>query len=263
VVVFVSGQGSRSTLTQADLTFSGGVVQVIDSLLIPPTNITETTQAFNLTSFEGALYAANKLPAASTAPNVTFFAPWNDGFQALGPAITSMTSDQLANIMDYHRLDQVVYSTGLTNGTKFVTNQGENLTILHSGNNVYVNSAQLLTTDILIANGVIHVIDNVLNPQGSSAQPNPAIASQAPVYASASEATNLPFTSALPCTVSCPVTTHASSSTTGAAAKTTGGATTTSFSSSSSKGHAAAMARETGFHAAGLMVALGGAVMLI
>lgn len=260
VVVFVSGQGSRSTLVQGDLEFTGGVVQVIDSLLIPPSNITATTQAFNLTSFEGALYAADRLTSDAATKNLTFFAPWNAAFQALGPAISSMTSDQIAEVVDYHTLPQVIYSTGLTNGTKYVTAQGENITVLHSGNNVYINSAQLLQSDILIANGVIHMIDNVLNPQGPDSQPNPLIASQAPVYASASQVNDLPFTSAIPCSTSCPVTTHASTST-GVGAKTSH--TSTSVQTSKSKGVGAAVARETGFHAAGLMVALGGAVMLL
>ncbi|KAN0119802.1 FAS1 domain containing protein [Hyaloscypha variabilis] len=260
VVVFVSGQGSRSTLTQADLSFTGGVVQVIDSLLIPPSNITDTTTAFNLTSFQGALYAGDRLPIDSTTPSVTFFAPWNAAFQALGPAISTMTSDEIGQIMDYHMLPQVVYSTGLTNGTKFITAQGENLTVLHSGNNIYINSAQLLQTDILIANGVIHMIDNVLNPQGPGAQPNPTIATQAPVFAGATSVTNLPFTSDIPCTSSCSVSTHSSSST-AVNAKTT--PTTTSVYTSKSKGVGVAVARETGLHAAGLMVALGGAVMLL
>ncbi|PMD65199.1 fasciclin domain-containing protein [Hyaloscypha bicolor E] len=258
VVVFVSGQGSRSTLTQADLAFTGGVVQVIDSLLIPPSNLKTTTTAFNLTSFQGALYAANRLPLDSTTQNATFFAPWNEAFQALGPAISSMTSDQIAQVMDYHLVPQVIYSTNLTNGTQYLTAQGENLTVRHSGNNVFINSAQLLQADILIANGVIHVIDNVLNPQSPSAQPNPTIASQAPVFASASSVNNLPFTSDIPCTTSCPVTSHTGTSSVGAKTQ-----TSTSVSTSKSKGLGAAVARETGYHAAGLMVALGGAVMLL
>ncbi|KAE8450265.1 hypothetical protein EG329_006693 [Mollisiaceae sp. DMI_Dod_QoI] len=267
VVVFVSGQGSRSTLTQADLMFTGGVVQVIDSLLIPPTALTNTTQAFNLTAFEGSLYESNQL-STFEAPNVTIFAPQNDAFQALGPAISGMTSDELATVMDYHLLsNQVTFSTSMTNGSKWLTQQGENITVLHSGNNVYINSAQLLTSDILIANGVLHVIDNVLNPQGPGAQPNPAIASQAPVFASASEANSLPFTSAIPCTSACPVT---STSGTGSVTSTAGAKTsdatakTTSVKTSSSKAMGAALARETGFNkAAGLMVALGGAVMML
>lgn len=249
--------------------FNGGVVQVIDSLLIPPSNLTQTVTAFNLTSFEGALYTAGKLETASNTANTTIFAPQNDAFQALGPAIQNMTIEELGTVLDYHLIPQVVYSTGLTNGTKFLTVQGENITITHDGNNLYINSAQLLTADNLCANGVIHVIDNVLNPQGPGAQPNPAIASQAPVFASASAVSSLPFTTAIPCTSSCPVT---STSATGSGSVTSSGSgtkatsvagskSTSSVSTSSSKGVAAA--RETGFHAAGLMVALGGAVMMI
>jgi transforming growth factor-beta-induced protein len=178
-----------------------------------------------------------------------------------------MTSDELATIMNYHLLPQIVYSTGLTNATKFLTQQGENISVLHSGNNVYINSAQLLQTDILIANGVLHVIDNVLNPQGPGAQPNPALATQVPAFASASSVDYLPYTSALPCTVSCPVSSTSGKSESVTSSKgagaTSASAATTSQSSSSSKALGAAMARETGFGAAGLMVALGGAVMLI
>lgn len=130
-------------------------------------------------------------------------------------------------------------------------------------NNVYINSAQLLDPDILIANGVLHVIDNVLNPS-SSPVPNPSLETQLPAFAAASAVTNLPFTSAIPCSVSCPV-----SSTSGVSAATTAktsAKTTTTVASSSSKALGVAMARETGFAGmgkAGLMVALGGAVMLI
>jgi uncharacterized surface protein with fasciclin (FAS1) repeats len=240
------------------------VVQVIDTLLIPPTNITDTANAFNLTAFEGALYAAGLIGTALNTPNLTIFAAANEGFQALGPAITSMTSQELAQVMKYTILPQVVYSPGLTNNTKFLALNGENITIMHNGNNLYVNSAQLLISDILIANGVIHVIDNVLNPQGPNAQPNPQIGTQAPVFASASMATNLPFTSSIPCTVSCPVSitsaTSASSETSSAA--TNAANTPTSVFSSSSKAQAA-MARETGFGSAGLIIALGGALLMV
>jgi len=267
VVVFVSGQGSRSTLTQADLMFTGGVVQVIDSLLIPPTNITQTTAAFNFTGFEGSLFAADIMDAVAVQPNVTLFAPNNDAFQNLGPAISQMTSEQLATVMNYHILNEEVFSTALTNGSKFLTAQGEKISVLHSGNNVYINSAQLLASDILIANGVIHVIDNVLNPQGPGAQPNPDIASQAPVYASASKVANIPFTSSIPCTTDCPVSsisqTGSETDTAGAKATTTGKSSSSTITTSKSTGIGAAVAQQTAFGAAGLMVALGGAVMMI
>lgn len=246
--------------------FTGGVVQVIDSLLIPPANLSQTLNSFNLTSYQGSLYAAGKNATYTNTPNVTIFAPNNAAFQALGPVITSMTSDQLATVLDYMLIpNQVIYSTGLTNGTKFATAQGGNISVLHSGNNVYINSAELLNSDILIANGVLHVVDNVLNWQGPGAQPNPAIPSQAPVFASASLVSNLPFTSNIPCSTKCPApsstsksSSSSSKSTSSVRGKSTGGVTTTS-----SKAAAAPMARETGFGAAGLMVALGGAIVML
>ncbi|PMD53621.1 fasciclin domain-containing protein [Hyaloscypha bicolor E] len=249
VVALVGGQGSRSTLVQGDLPFTGGVVQIIDALLVPPGNITITCQEYNFTSFEGALYAADVLAKDSTTANLTIFAPQNAAFQALGSAITSMSSSDLAKIMDFHTLNEVIYSTSFENNTEFTTIEGGKLTVSRTGNNaIFINSAQLLAPDIMIGNGVLHVVDNVLNPS-SSGTPVESLATQMPVFASASSVTNLPFTSNI--LVS---TTSASGG--------TALPTTTSVKSSSSKALAAAIARETGF-AAGLMVAIGGAAMLI
>ncbi|RDL36556.1 Uncharacterized protein BP5553_05908 [Venustampulla echinocandica] len=250
-----------------DLKFNGGVVQVIDSLLIPPSNLTDTTNSFNLTAFEGALYATKKIENVTASKDITIFAPQNSAFQNLGPAISNMTIEQLSSVLDYHIIASgVSFSSNLKNGTKLTTRQGGNITVLHSGNNVYINSAQLLTSDILLSNGVLHVIGNVLNPEGPGAQPNPQIESQAPVFASATPVENLPFTSAIPCTTSCPVTDASSgtgTATSGATKPTSAGAKSSGVHSSSSKALGAAMARETGFGTAGLMVALGGAVMMI
>jgi transforming growth factor-beta-induced protein len=244
-----------------DLLFDGGVVQVIDALLIPPTGVADTANSFNVTAFEGALYTSGIIGAAQAAPDVTIFAAANSGFQALGPAITSMTSQELTKVLDYTILPQVVYSTELTGGAKFRTLNGENITITAEGNNVYVDSAQLIQTDILIANGVMHIIDNVLNPQAINNPPNPKIGTQVPVFASASMVTDLPFTNSVPCT-SCQASTIVSNSepTTPAAANASG--SPTSLSSSSSKARAA-IAKETGFGAVGIMAALGGAVLMV
>ncbi|POS87697.1 hypothetical protein EPUL_000452, partial [Erysiphe pulchra] len=249
-VIFVSGKGERSTLTQPDLAFTGGKVQVINSILIPPSNITETAKSFGLDSFRGALYASGRVSNLIDNPNLTIFAPNNQAFEVIGPAITKMTIQELGSIIDYHILPELVFSTALINQTSFITKQGQGVKILHSGNTIYVNSAQLVSTDILLANGVLHVIDNVLNPQATGVQPNPEIASQAPVFFGASEVDEPPFTSAIPCTVSCPQTLSTSTSATPSAKN--------FFRTSSSKALGAVIPRETAVtKAAGLMIALG------
>jgi uncharacterized surface protein with fasciclin (FAS1) repeats len=252
VVSLVGGQGSRSTLVQGDLPFTGGVVQIIDSLLVPPGNITITSQEYNFTSFEGALYAADVLDSDLTTSNLTIFAPQNAAFQALGSAITSLSSSDLAKVMNFHTVpNSVLYSPSFLNNTVLTTLEGGKLTISRTGNNaVFINSAQLLAPDIMIGNGVLHVIDNVLNPS-SSGTPVESLATQRPVFTSASSVTNLPFTSAIP------VTTSSAS----VSVVTETGKTTTSVKTSTSKAEVA-RARQTGFKA-GLMVAIGGAAMLI
>lgn len=52
----------------------------------------------------------------------------------------------------------VGYSTGLTN-TTLTTVNGETLKITIENGNVFVNSAKVITPDVLVANGVVHVID--------------------------------------------------------------------------------------------------------
>lgn len=241
---------------------------MIDSLLIPPVNLTTTTTSFNLTSLEGAMYNTSRAANYTLTPNVTIFAPNNDAFESLGPAITNMSTSQLASVLDYHVLPNIVaYSSSLTNGSVFATrNGGENLTITGAGNNVWINNALLLQADILIANGVLHIIDDVLNPQGPGARPNPQIGDQGVAYASASEVPELPFTSYIPCTVSCPVTTSSTAtvaSATGGGGPLAGVSTTgTAFSTRSSKGVAAtALPRRRGAEVLGVGVAVLGFVL--
>lgn len=62
------------------------------------------------------------------------------------------------------RLDHVVegtvaYSSMLEDGANLTTLGGENVTISIEDGNVFVNSAQVTMPDVLVSNGVVHVID--------------------------------------------------------------------------------------------------------
>jgi uncharacterized surface protein with fasciclin (FAS1) repeats len=53
----------------------------------------------------------------------------------------------------------VAYSSDLVNGTKIQALNGETLTITTNNGTIYVNSAKVVTPDVLVANGVVHVIN--------------------------------------------------------------------------------------------------------
>ncbi|KAG6205556.1 hypothetical protein E4U35_002501 [Claviceps purpurea] len=237
---FISGQGSRSTVTDSDMTFTGGLIHIVDNLLVPPSQIDKTAHAFQANSFLGSLYAANMMPDIAYSKNVTILAPSNEAFKAVGGTLQGLNATQLARIMNYHIIpNQVLDSKTLANATKYSTLAKDaaglnnlQLTIHQSGNNKYANSAQIVQPDVLLANGVMHIIRNVLNPDAPYVLPNPSIASQAPVFAVSTAAGA--FTSALPCTTNCPVTTTSSDDASATATATT---TTRSIHHSTSKGN--------------------------
>jgi uncharacterized surface protein with fasciclin (FAS1) repeats len=104
---------------------------------------------------------------ANTVDNlqdVTIFAPSNAAFQAIGSAVGSLSTAQLANILEYHVINGTVgYSTLLTNES-IPTVAGKNVTITIEDGSVFVNSAKVIVPNVLVANGVVHVIDKYVLP---------------------------------------------------------------------------------------------------
>jgi hypothetical protein len=129
---------------------------------------------------------------------VTIFCPNNDAFQKLAetPGANNITDEQLAEILQYHVVQGAVgYSTTLSNDLKLPTLAGQELTItIDAEGAVFVNNARVINSDILIANGVLHVIDTVLNPAEANAVPNTEPSTD---DSSATLASAVPFTSGI------------------------------------------------------------------
>ncbi|KAK1480099.1 fasciclin domain-containing protein [Colletotrichum cuscutae] len=228
VIVFTSSEGIRTTQVEGDIKFAGGLIQVVDNLMIPPARLENTTDSFKLPAFLGALYAANLIPSMSEEKNVTIFAPRNEAFQRVAGSLNSLDETALKKFLNYHVVPgRILASSDLKNGTNLTTLATEDISVIRSGNNLFLNSAQIIQPDILVANGIMHIIDNVLNPDAPSMTPNPSAVTQAPAYPESS-ASGLPFTTAIPCTVSCPVTTTASPTVASTRSSTMGVRTTTS-----------------------------------
>lgn len=198
-VTFFSGLLSNSSVTQADVNFTGGVIHVIDRFLVLPEVISDTLTAANLTGLRGALNATNLLDAVDTIPDVTIFAPSTEAFRDIGSALANATTEDIAKILTYHVVNGTVgYSSGIENGTVLTTLNGQNLTItIGEEGRIFVNSARVTIADILVANGVVHVIDEVLNP-GNATIANPSDDEGKGAFPGATPVSELPFTSGQP-----------------------------------------------------------------
>ena len=133
---------------------------MIDSVLTIPMNCSSTATEAGLSGVVGLLEQAKLASAVDTAKDLTVFAPNNEAFQKIGSALPNLTMEQVAGILEYHVVNGTVgYSSTLKNGSMLTAMNGGKLKITIDGSNVFVNSAKVVTPDVLVANGVIHVID--------------------------------------------------------------------------------------------------------
>ncbi len=166
-----------STVTDVDIMADNGIIHVIDTVLIPPTdseepvlNIAETAIDRGIfTTLLTALDAAGlDSTLADESRTFTVFAPTDDAFAALPagtiPALLADT-DALTEVLALHVIDGLAVDsvTALSlNGTEVETFLGENVTLQIMDGALFVNNAHITVWDIATTNGTIHVIDAVI-----------------------------------------------------------------------------------------------------
>lgn len=111
------------------------------------------------------------LDVALDNPDATYtvFAPTDDAFAKLGDALNTLLSDPdtLSNILQYHVIDgasvDAATAISLAGSTQEMLNKS-NIAITLQGDDLYINNAKVIITDIAASNGIIHAIDTVITP---------------------------------------------------------------------------------------------------
>ena len=135
-----------------------------------PGDIIQTLAKAN--HFATLLAAAGAAGMADTLRGVgpyTVFAPTDDAFAATLPGgdlddLLVDPSGELTDILLYHIVPGTFSLADLSDGMEVETLQGGTLTISVDGDTVMVDDASIVTADIKASNGVIYVIDAVLQP---------------------------------------------------------------------------------------------------
>lgn len=128
--------------------------------------------AADLSTLAGAVAAAGLTDALNGAGPMTVLAPANAAFEKI-PAnvLDSILADNelLTTILGFHVIDGQALSVAdlLAAGT-VASSQGSDLTFADDGGTVMVNgSAAVVCADIQVGNGVVHILDSVLQPPSS------------------------------------------------------------------------------------------------
>jgi transforming growth factor-beta-induced protein len=154
-----------------DIMADNGVIHVIDSVLLPPesagTIVDIAVADGRFETLVAALQAAELVETLSGKGRFTVFAPTDDAFAKLPEGtIEALLADipALTDILLYHVVSGRVLAEDVILLEEIETLLGEMVTVRIEDGKVFINESEVIITDIIADNGVIHVIDSVLLP---------------------------------------------------------------------------------------------------
>jgi uncharacterized surface protein with fasciclin (FAS1) repeats len=117
-----------------------------------------------------AIKAAGLVETLQGEGPFTVFAPTNEAFAKLPEGTVESllkpeNKEKLVSILTYHVVSGKVMAADVAAGDVATVN-GEKATIAIADGKVSIDEAAIVTTDIEASNGVIHVIDTVILPEG-------------------------------------------------------------------------------------------------
>ena len=147
--------------------------------------LTITVDAFDLNDLMIDMYSNQEVPifnswyafSSFTDTFLTQSAPWtifvpdNDAiteileYMNLGQ-FDALNIPDLSEILEYHIAEGIWLAEDLYNGLQLSSAQGQSLNISQNEQGTFVNGSQVISTDFEAYNGVVHVIDYCLAPQG-------------------------------------------------------------------------------------------------
>jgi uncharacterized surface protein with fasciclin (FAS1) repeats len=142
--------------------------------VVPHGDLIETLRASGqFTTFLKAADATNLTPVLKANPNLTVFAPTDAAFAAL-PAgqLDKLMADpvSLQKVMLHHVINARVDSSKIKGAKGPVpSGAGNPIELDGTGDVLKADNADIVQSDVMATNGVLHVVDQVLTPGAASA----------------------------------------------------------------------------------------------
>ena len=164
---------SRASIVDTDIMADNGVIHVIDKVVLP---LSITGHAVANEGFSSLAAAVTRADLAGTldSDEVTFtvFAPVNAAFDELfsnlGVTLDDLSAEDLSPILLYHVVDAFVPAAEVVSGYVPTLCQGQEQSVslqISAGDGVMLNgSSNVVVTDVVATNGIIHAIDEVVLP---------------------------------------------------------------------------------------------------
>ena len=160
-------------VTSTDIMAKNGIIHVIDAVILPsdaPMSITDIASSnADLETLTAAVTAAGLATTLSEAGNYTVFAPTDAAFDALPAgtldALLADAEGALKDVLLYHVIDSEVNAGEVVKLTEATTLNGAKISIeVVDGKVILDGTSEVIITDIIASNGIVHVIDAVITP---------------------------------------------------------------------------------------------------
>ncbi|KAH7202637.1 FAS1 domain-containing protein [Fusarium oxysporum] len=147
--------------------------QIVDKVLLPPLSCSQTVHAADdkrLTGLNGALIKAGLWPALDASKNVTCLAPSTQAFKDAGSPDVELSKDDLSGALLAHTLNEVTYSNYLRDGQVIGTLNKTEVRVRIIDNDIFFNNAKVIEANVLTNNGLIHILDSVIQAGGKPSE---------------------------------------------------------------------------------------------
>lgn len=169
-------QAGGNVNTTGNATAANFQIYIIDEVLSLPPTLGEAAGEL-LPSLAGLVEQAGLLDPLEQAMGLTVFAPSNDAIAGLADTLATLNATQVQGVLANHVINgTTVFSTQLSESGPFISAGGQEFMFTTNDTGAYVMSgnasARIIMSDVVIQNGVVHVIDGVLvnaasNPQAA------------------------------------------------------------------------------------------------
>ncbi|MDX9770872.1 MAG: fasciclin domain-containing protein [Tenuifilaceae bacterium] len=142
----------------------------VNEIPAPTNDVVELAQATTeLSTLVTAVVTANLVTTLKGSGPFTVFAPTNDAFAKLEDGVLEVllaNPTVLADLLKYHVVSGKVLSTDLTTTSVQTLLSGKSISVSVANGVTLNGTASVVEADIEATNGVVHVIDEVLIPEG-------------------------------------------------------------------------------------------------
>lgn len=131
--------------------------------------VTVAAAAGQFNTLVAAVKAAGLVETLQSPGPFTVFAPTDEAFAKLpvgtvDSLLLPENKEKLISILTYHVVAGEVLAADVVNLSSADTVEGQSVAISAGASGVLINDANVIKTDVMASNGVIHVIDTVLIP---------------------------------------------------------------------------------------------------